>query len=216
MKTSLLKEAHLIKDRLAGGDDFYNKTDVRDIIQVYKGVMAEVLRLQFYDNMKEGDRSQIAMYISEWSGDAALTVQFDKKGTKQNYVILPDLYGGLPYNKSLVYAFPDGNPDTEIYRSNNPYVSKSLPVGNMEGRPSYYLQGFKMIFRENNWKDSWTKVGVHILIPAPENIGDSDDLPVIPTHLNEIRNRVTQYFLNMPVQDVLNDGNKDRGVKVPE
>ena len=214
--TTLEKEAYVIKDRLAGGEDnLDNKTDVRDIIMVYRDVMKDELMAVWYANMNVGDRSQIPMYIATYAGDDALEVVEDTTGFMK--ATLKELYSELPYNKGIVRVFPNDNPKVEIIRSNNPNVSSNLPwVVNMEKKPSYYIEGIELKIRENNWNENWKKVGVKQLIPAPESLAEDAILPIMPGQKQRIRERVTNYFLGQGPQDVLNDGNKNRGVTMPE
>lgn len=214
MITTLSKEAHLIKDRLSGGNSHTDsQLDVRDIIMYYRSAMSDVLRLVFYDNMTIGDKSQIPMYIAFYP---ALELKEDDQDDI-NYVDLPSAYFHLPHNKGIVHVSPADTPEKEIYRSNNPYVAMNIPeVANFEQNMWYWVEGLKLKFPSYNLDEKMESVNVKLLIPGPDSIGINDPLPIIPNQMTEIRNRVTQYFSDNVIQDVLNDGNKDRGVNINE
>lgn len=209
--TTLRKEAFLIKDELAGGNSSIDdQLDVRDIIMQYKAEMSNLLQLMFYDNMSLGDKSVIPVYVAFYPDiEVKLDTQDDCR-----YIDLPSSYMQLPHNKGIVKMNPSKTPEVQIYKSNNPYVAKDLPgVANFEGSPWGWPEGTKFKFAQNNWNvDAWQKVNVKLLIPGPDSLGENDTLPIIPNQVSEIRRRVKEYFSREVIQDVLNDGNKDRGV----
>ena len=209
--TTLKKEAYLIKDDLAGGNSSIDdQLDVRDIMMQYRAEMANLLQLTFYDNLSMGDKSVVPAYVAFYPD---LEVKVDSQDDCR-YIDLPSAYIHLPHNRGIVKLNPSKTPEVQIYKSTNPYVAQDLPgVANFEGNPWGWPEGIKFKFSQHNWNvEDWTKVNVKLLIPAPETLGESDTLPIVPNQIAEIRRRVKEYFSKETIQDVLNDGNKDRGV----
>jgi hypothetical protein len=208
MKT-LKQIAFLVKDRLSGGNaSIDSQLDERDIMMFARAKMNEAVKLAFYENMREGDRQVVPMYIATYT-DVAVS-QDDK--LKVYYSNLPDLFITMPYSKGVHAVHPQKDPSITFIRSNNPGVVQSLAAGNFEGKPSYYLEGLRMVYREKNFNTKWDKVIVKLLIAAPDKIGENDVLPLLPDQEAWVIEQCTQYFSAQVLQDNLNDGNKDIGV----
>jgi len=208
--TTLNSIAHLIKDRLAGGNSSVdNQLDERDIIIRIRQVINQVLRISFFENMGIGDRNASNLYIVSYE----VSIMEDT-AEKYKYIKLPDVLANLPYNKGIHSMHPKGSPDETLIRANNHYVTRNLRSSQMEGKPAYFLEGDRLVMRKKNWKSSWTKMIVKLKLAAPDKFGLDDPLPVYADQISQVVEIVTTYFAPPVIQDVLNDGNKDRVVNI--
>ncbi len=204
--------AHEIKDRLSGGNASQDiQLDERDIVIRIREKLNELLRLTNFENTKSGDRNGMLLYVATY---ADREVKEDEE-QKHVYCELPENFVNLPHTKGIHSVHPKGSPDEVLVRSNNNYVSRHLPVSHMELKPSYFLEGNRIIFRKKNFKhNSWKNMVIKLIVAAPESYGLNDPLPVYSDQVGVIVDQLTQYFSAPTIQDTLNDGNKDRGVNI--
>jgi hypothetical protein len=202
--------AHLIKDRLAGGNSSTdNQLDERDLALRIRQALNSVLRISTFENQQQGDRNSANMYVATYE----VAIETDKI-EKYKYIELPDVLANLAHNKGIHSMHPKGSPDERLLRSNNHYVTSHLRVGHMEGDPSYFLEGNRLVMRKKNFKTAWKDMIVKLKIAAPDKFGLNDPLPVYADQVFQVVDLVTQYYAPPVIQDVLNDGNKDIGVNI--
>lgn len=196
-----------LDDVSGGGLTSDTRFDEREIVLKIRQLMNEVMPMKFYEKWNEGDRSAIAIYLSSYP----LILENDADNDRC-FVIMPEFCQGQPYNRGIHRMFLKKDQYKDIVLDPNPGVTSNLPAGKLYGKKYAYQEGYKLVIRnmtlEPDITDEEKTIIIQLLIAAPDTIGLSDPLPILPEHQNEILKRLRALYLPTP-QDLTPNGSKD-------
>jgi len=211
METLKKISAEIIKILSGGTPSKDSEYDERYIAQLVRSGMNEALKMEVFSKRQtDDDRSAIAMYIATYT---ALDVKKDPI-TERYYTEIPGFYVSLPYNKGIRQISPVNKDRESFVQKLNPSVTETLHAGKLQGRIGFYIEGYKAIYDETINQRGIKKVNIKLIVAAPENLGMDDPLPILPEHKFSIIEKIVQTMRNDPIQDTINDENKDVGVKI--
>lgn len=208
MSITLNQLAYQIREELSNGRPSQDSPyKIPYIVLKIREAMNTVLYMQINKgHMNHIPGSAIATYKD-------VQVQTEES-SERDYVLLPDFYLSLPWNKG-VHAIADmKEPLISFIRFNNPHVHAHLNTIYLEGdNHGYYVEDDRIYFVDE-LKDTVEKVLIKLVVSAPDKYGLDDVLPLGPENIIEVQQLVKNTIVNQGVQDKLNDNNKDL-VNVP-
>jgi hypothetical protein len=203
---TLQKIAQVFVHDFSGGIPSKDSTlDVRDVILKARGYLNTVLKPIYFDKKNEGDNSAISQAIYEYECSLATET------TGQKYIAIPDVYMALPHNKGIHRLFIKGDfsSTSDFVIQHTPGISSNLPHMKLKNIQYCYIEGMKIKMAKGCRAKKADKIMLQIINIAPDAIGDSDPLPIMPEQLAEL-NRMLKIdfapFAQVPA-DKLNNQN---------
>jgi hypothetical protein len=198
-----LKElAWLIIREASGGDPSHDSPyGERTVIKKIKMHLNQALKVERFGRMNLGDKSPMPLFIYTYEN-----IEVNKDG-EYSELELPEFFIDLPHNKGVHMICPDCDPHKPYTRRNNQGVSRHLDCGKLLGEAGWWQEGFKVFLSpKEKVKD---KAIVKLILVGPDDLKDSDPLPVTPDMLPPIIQAIKAELIQQPPQDVINDNNKD-------
>lgn len=186
-------------DRFSGGDvKTSSELSYQEIIFQIRQIANQVLKVQYYEKWKEGDRSATTQCIATYE----LTLQNDTVDGLA-YVTLPEFYISLPYNRGVHRIFQralkqGGEPtEKEFTLMHTPSTSLKTRTARYPGMNYCWIEGYKVkfynIFAE---PDKTNKLVTQVIVAAPDTVLENDALPIMPEIVPLILDRLAQMELN--------------------
>lgn len=184
-------------DRFSGGDrKTGSELSIQDIVLKARGICNELLKTEYIGKMTEGDRSAITNCIATYQ----LTLLNDGQSA---YVILPDFYLSLPYNRGVHRIFQyakkaKGEPtETDFTLAHFPAVNLKTRTARKPGLNMCWIEGYKLKFYKVYAEpDKTNTINVQLIVAAPDSIGEDDPLPIPPELVIRVYDRLAQMELN--------------------
>lgn len=199
---TLKGEAELILRDISGNSITSDRAiDIREIQDKIRATMNELLNLEIFEKKQEGDRTAVTHYIATYP----LTVQINEDD--EPYFIIPDLYINLPNNEDIHNLYKKGKPRDGFIIDNNPSVGSEIFAGSMLGRKGFYVEGFTGKFMDEECVKKDDKLTIQLIIAVPNNLKETDRLPLIPEQIAQMRRIVKQDILGaVTPEDKVQDG----------
>jgi hypothetical protein len=154
--------------------------DPRDVILKARGYLNKVLKSIWYEKKNEGDNSAISQAIYPYE----LSLETNDAG--QKYVTIPDVYMALPHNKGIHRIYIKGNPFNDLVIQHNPGISSNLPHMKLKNIQYCYIEGNKIFMGKGCAATKADKFVLQIINIAPDALGDTDPIPMVPEQLDEL------------------------------
>lgn len=200
--------AHQVRRDLTGGDTSKDSNFNIEYIKIRaRQGLNKLLKLAIYEKRNNFDRSAVTQYIATYPN---LDVEEDTD-RGEPYLDIPEFYQSLPHNKGIYAVCPNDNHQEPLIRRNFQSVSYGLPCYHLEGKKGYYVEGMRIYF-DKDFDDG--KATLKLIVAAPDKFGDDDPLPILPEQQFDLIDMVKASMAERPLEDKINDGNPDIGVKV--
>ena len=199
--------ADLMIHDLSGGimsKDEAIKLDRRDIAMKVRSYLVPLLKGEYFSHLNEGSRSANTSIIATYE----LNLQTES-GTGQKYLTIPEFYMSLPHNKGIHRIFVKGGHFNDITIMKNPGISGALPHTKIKGEVFMYVEGMKIKAGPGFNMSSANKFILQLLVPAPDTLADTDPLPILAEHVDDILTMLKKDYAplaQVPV-DTLNNQN---------
>jgi hypothetical protein len=205
--------AELIIRDLSGGDIPNDSPySFEQVIAHLRNAMREDLKLEILTRRsgREDDRTSITQYIATYEN-----VEVQKESsTFRVYIDLPSAYMSLKHNKGIHAVSPMTKPNERMIPVANPGVTSHLRHAELERlNYGFYVEGQRIYWMRDIKSDGIPKVLLKLIIPAPDNLGNDDPLPLLPENFARIMDMVKNRVANRVMNDRLNDGNPNLRVQ---
>lgn len=195
-------------DRMSGGDrKASSELTYPDVIFKIRSILNELLAVSYFPKYQEGDRSAITQCIASYE----LTLTNDADCA---FVTLPDFYLALPYNRGIHRVYQrakkaKGNPTgTEFTLSHNPSIGLKSRTARYAGINICWVEGLKVKFYNLYAEAPGSSPNVpgtnvvilQIIVAAPDSIGETDPLPIMPEMIPKVYDRLAQMEMNPPLR----------------
>lgn len=189
--------ADLFLHDFSGGDvSKDSQLDRRDIVLKVRSYINSIIKVEIFNKKNEGDNSAVSSAIGTYE-----VTLLEDGGEK--YILIPDFYLTLPYNKGIHRMYVKGNPYEDFVIQHNPGITSTLPHMKIQGLQFCYVEGDKIKMGKGCSAKKAAKLILQLIVPVPDSIGPNDPLPILKEYMPEVMARLKADYA--PLMAIPND-----------
>lgn len=192
-----------IRKLVGGNQSKDSQLDRREVILKLRQIMNEKAKISFFENYKLGEPGVEGQYVASYK-DVPIQRDTDRN---EEYSEIPVSYVTLPNGRGIREVLPmKGNCNAfAIIKHGAKSVYKNLPAGNLQGHVGCYPEGNRIYYTNKPLSKGYLKVMIKLTVAAPDDLGESDPLPIDASIENQLVNELVMFFQQKVPQDKVND-----------